>query len=77
MYVNMLQLKAGEQTVIAVIRMADGQLQVDGEMPPRIRATLDFEHEHFKERHGGGDEAFLRRLPQVFSGTYLRAQFVA
>jgi hypothetical protein len=62
----------GKVKLMATIRVSKGQLQVEGKIPPGIRGELEDQHQRVTE-----DEAFLRSLPKVFSGTYVRAQFVA
>jgi hypothetical protein len=62
----------GKVKLMATIRVAGGQLQVDGKVPPGVQAELEDQRGRVKD-----DEAYLRSLPRVFSGTYIRAQFVA
>lgn len=75
MHVNLLQTigsgKDIRQEIVTVIRVIDGNLQVDGENYPRLQRLLEGELENSKDA-----ETFLRRLPLVFNNPYTRAQFV-
>ena len=74
MHVNLHDYKEfGKVKTLAVIRMDGGQLQVDRPLPPFIQQELEDQRDRMV---GKGDEAFLRSLPRVFSGSYTRAQFV-
>lgn len=75
MHVNLLDYTSGKESVMAIIRIEDGQMVVEGAVPPRLRKTLEFEYEH-AQQHGQEGETFLLKLPRIFSGTYTRAQFI-
>jgi hypothetical protein len=73
MHVDLWANTKGQTRVMAVIRAAGGQVQVEEKepVPPRIRQDIEKQRQRLP-----GDEAFLKSLPVEFSGTYYRAQFV-
>lgn len=82
MHVNLLAFTRpeGDPDVVAVIRMVDGKIQIEGTLHARTVNTIEGEYllmqtdPRFEGKRS--DEDFLRRLPFVFSGTYTRAEFV-
>lgn len=75
MYVNFVEWagETAEKTIIGTVRMKSGQLQMEG-LTPGLRRNVEEELEFFKGK--GDDEAFLRRLPFSFRGSYTWAVFV-
>jgi hypothetical protein len=71
MHVDLLNFSSGEEQVMATVRVSEGKLRVEGKVPVRVLQTLEFERDEAED-----DEAFLKNLPRVFSGAYLRARFV-
>lgn len=71
MHVNLLDYTSERKKVLAVVRVIDGQLSIEGDLPPRMKDTLAFEH-----AMATSDDQFLRKLPGVFSGSYTRAELV-
>jgi hypothetical protein len=67
--------------VMAVIRVVDGALQIEGDLQPNHQHHLEQEFRIFKERIDptGNAETFLKeRLPFVFAGIKLiKPRFVA
>lgn len=75
MHVNILNYSSGKGQVYAVVRFVDGQMKVEGvgrQPPQSLLDTLTFERTMAK----GSDEAFLRKLPQIFSGAYIKAKLI-
>jgi len=73
MHVELLDVSSGNEEVYGTVRMDNGQVVVEGDVPARVKRDIEFERRHTDV----GDEAFLLRLEQrVFTGRYLRARFV-
>ena len=69
----------GELTMqeMAIVRVAEGQVQIDRPLAPSIVDTIDQEWTIYQQRFGPDAEKFLRHLPDVFRTLYTQAAFVA
>jgi len=73
MHTNIVKYSESGKTVLGVVRLTDdGQLQIEGNLSPSILDTLETERAATKV----SNEAFLIKLTRIFSGTYVRAEYV-
>lgn len=70
MHVNILSYTTGKRRVLATVRVADdGGVQIAGALPAPLRDLL-----YEIRANSSSAEAFLERLPQQISGSYIRAE---
>ncbi len=74
MHVELLDYTSGQKQVVAIIRVVGDQPIIEGQVPPLIEEAI---HQEMALVKGPKEEAFLKRLPKVFSGSYLRAKFIS
>lgn len=72
MFVNLLDYTSGKRKVMAIVRMNGDSMQIEGQIPPGVLRELEA-----AKKRASTPERFLKSLPTVFSGSYLRAQFDA
>lgn len=72
MHVRLLDYTSGDERVLGLVRSTAGVVSYEGDIPERVKDTIAFERSRTKVSDG----AFLLKLQRVFSGSYLRAQFV-
>ena len=75
MQVEICNYSSGARKVYAIVRFVDGEMQVEGvgrTPPPSLLDDLVFE----RRAASISDEAFLRKLPQIFNGAYIKAEFI-
>ena len=70
MHVLLLDYTTGRRQVMATLSLEKGQIVAEGRVPSHLQEELQALSQHYQ------GEALLRRLPQEFTGTYLRAELV-
>jgi len=75
MHVDLWSHTGKKSRVIAVIRSEEGKVSI--EEKERMPASYRNEIMKTRERVTGDDEAFLRQLTVEFSGSYIKAHFLA
>lgn len=74
MYVKLLDYREFQnERLMGTVRMSNGQLQTEGEIPAIIMQDLK---NHQREMGKVNDETYLKSLELVFSGAYLKAKFI-
>ena len=69
MVVRLIALADGKRMVMATLSLVDGEVQMQGKVPPHIERLLADLRKSAKS-----PKNFLRSLPGSISGTYLRAE---
>ena len=72
MHTNIVKYSESGKVVLGAVRLVDGMLQIDRDLPPAIIETLNVERAATKV----SNEAFLIKLTNIFSGKYVRAEYV-
>lgn len=73
MFVELWERTKGKTRVTGVIRVTDGELQIEEKEPlsPPIKGTIEAVRKRFPQ-----DDEFLRALPMEFKGSYVWAKLI-
>ena len=71
MYAKFLKTVSTGQELLCTLRIVDGKLQFDKEVPPKFREGLELLRSRYPE-----DEKFFEMIPREYSGSYLRGMVV-
>ena len=80
MVTNVMVHTGEKPQLLYAVRIKDGKLQIEGNIPASHAQSLDIEYENFKKKHpDGSDEEFLRRQLMVMfaNSSYVRPKFFA